>query len=465
MRSRAIATLLAAAGALLAVAPGASADEAADRARARALGVEAYQYGIPLLEFQRIRRQATSVTVPDGRGNAPVNQLAPASLVRPQDRIIPAPSTDTLYTAIQLDLGREPQVLHVPPQGGRYFTFEFIDPYSNVFAYVGSRATGPRGGDFAVTGPGWRGRLPAGVRRIRSPHRQAWVGGRTLLLGPGDLAAARRVQRGYRLVPLSRYGTAWRPERPTRVVRTPRVATTPEGLAFFDALGRALKDSPPPARDAPLLRRLAAVGIGPGREPSKQNLPPAVLAGLREAVPAAKERIRRDLLGYIARAPRETNGWVVPKANTGAFGTDYESRALLAVFGIGANRPVESIYPTAFTDRTGAILSGANRYVLRFAPGQLPPARYFWSVTMYDENLFVVPNPLTRFAIGDRTPGLRRGRDGSLEISLQRDRPAGDAANWLPAPAGRFVLIMRLYGPAPRVLRGRWPLPFVTRVG
>ncbi|MFN8131383.1 MAG: DUF1254 domain-containing protein [Solirubrobacteraceae bacterium] len=461
--------LAAAAAVLAAVLAGAGpahADDAADRARATALGIEAYEYGIPLLEFLRIRRQQTSVTVPNGRGDAPVNQIGRAALVRPEDRIIPAPSTDTLYTVIHLDLAREPQVLHVPPQGRRYFTFEFIDPYTNVFAYVGTRATGSQGGDFAITGPGWHGRLPRGVRRIRSPFRRAWVGGRTLLRGPSDLAAAQRVQRGYRLVPLSRYGTAWTPPRPRRIVMTPRRAVTPEGLAFFDALGKALAENPPPARDAPLLRRLAAVGIGPGRAPSRDGLPAAVREGLAAAVPAAKAQIQRALFGFIARAPAAANGWVVPKPNTGAFGTDYESRALLAVYGIGANRPVESIYPTAFTDRTGALLSGGSRYVLRFAPGQLPPVRYFWSVTLYDANLFVVPNPIRRFAVGDRTPGLRRRADGSLEIAIQTGRPASGTANWLPAPAsGRFVLVMRLYGPSGRVLRGRWPLPTVTKAG
>ncbi|HEU4657498.1 MAG TPA: DUF1254 domain-containing protein [Capillimicrobium sp.] len=428
------------------------------RAAARALGLEAYRYGLPLLEFLRVRREMTSVTAPDRRADAPVNRLGHArALAGPAVHVIVAPNNDTLYSIAHLDLGREPMVLRVPPFGERYVSFQLMDPYTNAFRYL------RRPGTYAITGPGWHGKLPAGVVRVRSAYRRVWMLGRTLVDGPGDLPAVRRLQDRYRLVPLRHLGDpGWRPPRPARVDRTPERRHLPTGLAFFDALGRALAANPPPSRDAPILRRLRAIGVGPGLSPRRAGLTAAQLAGLRDAVRDAPAEIDREWLDGILAGVRTNAGWYLPPANLGAYGTDYRTRALIARHGLGANRPAEAMYPTAIADASGAPLDGRSAYVLRFEPGELPPVRFFWSMTMYDADMFLVANPIDRYAIGDRTPGLRHAPDGALEIVVSHDEPASGTSNWLPAPAGPFRLMLRMYGPKRAALTGAWRPPPVT---
>jgi hypothetical protein len=99
--------------------------------------------------------------------------------------------------------------------------------------------------------------------------------------------------------------------------------------------------------------------------------------------------------------------------------------------------------------------------VLHFEQGKTPPANAFWSITMYDKEGFQVPNPIDRFAIGDRDP-LTFNPDGSLDIYVQVESPGKDKeSNWLPAPEGAFEPTMRLYSPRPEVLDLTWaPPPF-----
>jgi hypothetical protein len=321
--------------------------------------------------------------------NFPANQLINVTeLSTPAQRLVPAPNVDTLYTVARVDLRNGPLVIHVPDEQGRYYTLQFLDAYTNTFAYIGRRVTGTRAGNYAVVGPGWRGPLPSGVRRITSPTPTTWLLGRTLVNGPSDLEQVHAIQRGYTLTPL-RAG----------LLRGLRI-----GRAQVDAYARRLRTA----------------------------------------------------------SERHHNGWLLPPADTGNFGTDYLLRAYVARDALGANVPREAVYPFAFVDRRGRTLTGAHRYVLHFAAHQLPPVGAFWSLTMYDKDVFLAPNAINRYAIGDRTPGLRRNTDGSLDILLQHARPGTRASNWLPAPRGRFILALRLYQPRPSVLHGTWRLPTIS---
>ncbi|GAC1484395.1 MAG: DUF1254 domain-containing protein [Solirubrobacteraceae bacterium] len=446
----------------------ARADTAADAQR---IGADAYVYGIPLMEFLRTAREQTSVNVPDEKSNAPVNSFGSARrLADAANQVIVQPNNDTLYTMGHLNLRRQPIVLHVPRvPGGRYYTIEFIDPYTNVFDYVGTRVSGDGPGNYVITGPRWHGHLPAGLHRVRSAFDRVWLAGRTLVNGPADLPAVHRVQDGFKLIPLRafvRSGLGWRAPRPRHLVRTVTKAVEPTGLAFFDRLGDALAANPPPAADAPILRELASVGIGPGRHPSQENLAPEVLAGLTAAAAAGPASIYRLRLQIATPSVIAHHGWFVAPPDIGAFGTDYNLRAVVAVFGLAANRPVEAMYPIGATDTGLALLSSASRYVLHFAPGGLPPARYFWSLTMYDTRFFLVPNPINRYEIGNRTAGLVRGADGSLDIYIQNTPPVGHERNWLPSPAsGGFQVTMRLYGPGPSALNDTYSYPAITKLG
>jgi hypothetical protein len=455
MKGRAAVAVLAAATAFTA-APAAQAQVTPEQASE--LGREAYRYGIPLLEYLRIRREMTSVRADDGHGNAPVNAIANASaFATPDDRTVVAPNHDTFYSLAHLDLGKGPIVLSHPDMGRRYFDFEFVDPYTNVIGYVGTRTTGARAARFQIAWTEKPGRRIKGVPVIRTRYRRVWMIGRTLATDTAaDHRRAQAKMRRYRLAPAA--PEARRPGKP-RKHPLPK-----SGLALLDALGRALAQNPPPARDRPILRRLREVGIGPGLSPSDAKLPADVLEALGAGVEAEVDDLPTQSRLHVLTQALATGGWLTLDPDVGRYGTDYLLRAQLAILGIGANTPEESVYPTALADSSGDLLTGTSRYRLVFRREQLPPVRGFWSITMYDSDGFLVPNEAERYSLGPTHPPLVRRGDGSIAIAIQRERPAERDVNWLPAPAGGFRLNMRLYWPKRSVLSGRWHPPPVERL-
>ncbi len=392
-----------------------------------------------------------------------------AQLAGPDTRAVVAPNHDTAYSVGRLELGDEPLVVDLPDAGRRYAVLALLDAFTNDFAYLDARAAAGGARSVAIVPPGWRGALPAGVRRVDSPTRLVWLLGRTLVDGPGDMPGARRVMAAHALTPLA----AWkRGERTPALILdafpddTRAALALPRGVAFADAVGAALGADRPPARDACALRAFATVGIGPGRTPSTEVSDPVVRAALA-AAPRIGERLARRALELGERRSRRRNrGWLVPGDRLGRYGRAYLYRASVALEGLGANTRREADYPRATRDVDGRRLDGRHRYVIRFAPGELPPVRAFWSLTMYDRRSFLVDNPIDRYTLGDRSPGLRRGRDGSLTIYVQRTTPSGARrANWLPAPAGPFRLTLRLYEPRAAALTGRWRPPAIRRAG
>jgi len=427
--------------------------------QAKALGREAYRYGIPLLEYLRIRREMSSVKADDGQGNAPINSIANANaFARPRDRTVVAPNHDTLYSLSQLDLGKGPIVLSHPDMGRRYFDFEFVDPYTNVIGYVGTRTTGTRAARFQIAWTGKPGKRIRGVPVIRSKYRRVWMIGRTLATdAPADQRRAKAKMRRYRL--------SSDPSPSSRRPGKPREFPLPKsGLRLLEALNEALAENPPPKRDRPLLKRLREVGIGPGLSPTDAGLSADALRALGAGVEAeAAELPNASRVAVLSRA-LASGGWLTLDPAVGRYGTNYLLRAQLAILGIGANTPEESVYPTALADSTGTLLTGANSYRMVFKRGQLPPVRGFWSVTMYDFDGFLVPNAANRYSVGPTHPPLVRRGDGSIVIAIQRTRPAERDVNWLPAPAGGFRLSMRLYWPKQSVLRGVWRPPPLERL-
>jgi hypothetical protein len=451
---------LALAGALVALAIPATAQAQAEVTpdQATKLGHEAYRYGIPLLEMLRIRTEMTSVRAPDERGNAPVNMFSHArKFATPRDRTVVAPNVDTLYSLAHLDLGKGPIVLSHPDMGSRYFDFEFVDPYTNVLGYEGTRVTGTHAGKVAIVWTKGGKPAPRGMRVIRSPYRRVWAIGRTLATDTAaDRRRAHRKQLQYRLSPSPRLRTG-KPGKPKK-------APLPkDGLAWLRKLDRALAQNPPPKRDKPLLTRLRAVGVGAGLDPAKAGLSDAALAALKAAVEDEAATILNSSRTRVAGDALGNNGWLVLDPKVGRYGTDYDLRAVLAILGIGANTPEEAIYPTALADSGGRLLDGANRYRLVF-PKQ-PPARAFWSLTLYDANAFLVPNSENRYALGPFHPPLRKRADGSIVVLVQHDKPAEKGVNWLPSPAsGMFRLNLRLYWPRKVALDGTWHPPPVERL-
>ena len=436
-----LATLRAAAAAAAAAAP-----SGVDRPTYQA-AVEAYIWGYPLVVMARTR--ATLVCA--AGLNTFINQ---PSLAGPSSRLIVTPNTDTLYSSAWLDLRSGPVVLRIPAVADRYYTFQLLDMYTNTITNVGSRTIGQGPASVAVALSSWKGQLPARVKRIDAPTPDVWVIGRTLPRDDADVANVAALQRQYTLAPVARNASTPDASQ-AHCGANPAVAMS--GAGFFDELGTALAADPPPARDAPVLRDLRAAGIGAGMSPST-TATPAAAAALSQSTRAANGTIA----AAAARNLTSVNGWSQIQ-HLGAYGGDYITRAAVAQTGLGANVPAESVYYSAGADGGGAPLVGTRPAIVHFAAGQLPPVdrRGFWSVTLYGPDHFLVANPIDRYAIGDRTAGLQRGPDGSLDLYLGAQSPTGHEANWLPAPAGRFSLVLRAYVPGASIRRGTWRPPTI----
>ena len=461
-------------GAVLAlVLPLSSAAAAAplSQAQAQQVGTDAYVYGIDPLEFDHQTQLDTSVTVPNQYGNAPINQVGNQRVLTTpanQHKEIVGPSNSTLYSNAHLDLTEGPIVLHVPPvPDHRYYAWEFLDPYLNVFHYVGTRTTGNSAGNYVVVGPKFKGKLPAGLTVVRAAYDHVWLFGRTLVYGKSDLPEAHKIQDGYKAIPLhafERVGLAYQPPKPRKVVTNPTDRGTPTGLAFYDALGDALAKYPPPARDHAILAEMASAGIGPGRHPSSENLPSDTAAGLTAAADNGPAHVFALRVQFASQGAAKHNGWFQTLPDTGSWGTDYAYRAVVAVYGICANRPVEATYGVGVQDSTGTLLNGSHSYRIHFPAGNLPPVKYFWSMTVYNIQTWLIANNYGKYSIGSNK-GVKYNKDGSLDVYVQPTPPAGHETNWLPDPPNtQFILITRMYGPKPSVVNGTYQYPSIQRV-
>jgi hypothetical protein len=440
---------------------------------AKALAVAAYVYGYPLVTMEMTRRVMTNVEKPEST-RAPMGQL-----VRMREyptaafRDVTAPNADTLYTTAFVDVGKEPWVLSLPEASGRYYLMPMLDGWTNVFQVPGTRTTGTGPQTYAITGPGWKGTLPAGVTEYESPTAIVWLVGRIYCSGtPEDYAAVHKMQDEISLVPLSAYGRPYTPPPgtvdPSVDMKTP-VRDQVNALstaAYFDLLVRLLKDNPPSAADAPFVAKFAKFGVVPGQKFDINKFGSRIVAELQDVPKLGQMKIMGWAEGGVAAGMnRDVHGWLF-STKTGEYGTSYLQRAFVTAIGLGANRPEDAVYPTSRADAFGQPYVGTNKYVLHFDKGQFPPVNGFWSLTMYDSDYFFVDNPLNRYTLSQRNT-FHENADGSVDLYLQHDNPgSGKEANWLPAPEGRFILMLRLYWPKdtpPSILDGTWTIPPVMK--
>lgn len=432
------------------------------------IGTEAYIYGYPLLTMEMTRRVMTNAAEPKGN-HAPMGQFY-NSRTYPDAafRDVTAPNADTLYSTAWLDLSKEPYVLSLPDEDGRFYLMPMLDAWTNVFEVPGTRTTGTKAQTYAITGPTWKGELPEGVKELKSPTSMVWILGRTYCTGtPEDYKAVHALQAKYKLVPLSAHGKDYTPPRgkvdPKIDMKTPvrEQVNRLEAGAYFKLLAKLMKDNPPAKGDAPLIARMAKLGIVPGKDFDIEKLGPDVAKALQAAPRAGIEKIEAQ----FKTLGKNVNGWEV-FTKTGLYGTHYADRALVTMIGLGANRPQDAVYPTSKVDAEGKPYNGANKYVLHFGKGEFPPVNGFWSLTMYDAEFFFVANPLNRYTLSQRNK-FKMNEDGSVDLYIQNESPGTDKeANWLPAPKGEFNLMLRLYWPkekAPSILDGTWKPPAVKR--
>jgi hypothetical protein len=293
-----------------------------------------------------------------------------------------------------------------------------------------------------------------------------WIIGRTYSTGtPADYNEVHAIQSQYALVPLSAYGKPYTP--PKGYVNADIDMKTPvrdqvnqmSAAVFFKNLARLMKENPPALEDAPILEKMAKIGLVPGQEFDINKVDPAIARGLENAPKKALGKI----VAYQKEAGKNVNGWVF-STKTGKYGTDYLQRALVAAIGLGANLPQDAIYPYTTVDENGGPLNGFNHYVIHFPKDQIPPVKGFWSLTMYNDQYFFVPNTLNRYTLSPRD-SLKFNPDGSLDLYIQNTSPGKDKeSNWLPAPAGRFILMLRMYWPDESVINGTWKPPAVQQI-
>jgi len=431
------------------------------------LATDAYIFGYPLVTMEMTRRVMTNVAKPEGT-RAPMGQLIKMrEYPNASFRDVTAPNADTLYTTAFLDVGEEPWVLSVPDMKDRYFLLPMLDGWTNVFQVPGKRTTGTGAQTFAITGPGWSGRLPDGMKEYKSPTNIVWLLGRIYCTGtPEDYAAVHALQDEFKLVPLSAYDKAYTvPAGHVDASIDMKTAVREQvnrmsAVEFFSLLAELMKKNPPSAADAPALAKFAKIGLVAGQDFDASKL----RADFAERIPQiAFDRIMLQF--KINKDVQDINGWGFT-TKTGLYGTDYLMRALITAIGLGANRPQDAVYPTSLKEHDGESYDGAHKYVMHFDKGQTPPVEGFWSLTMYDEQYFFVDNPLNRYSISPRQD-LKYNADGSLDLYLQKDSPGADKeSNWLPAPAGKFYLMLRMYWPDesnPSILDGTWTIPPVKR--
>jgi len=433
---------------------------------ARSIAREAYIYGFPLVDNYRILH---SYFADPGNPEykAPWNSLRSiARVFTPEDKAIQTPNSDTPYSFLGMDLRSEPVVLSVPPvEEGRYFSIQLIDAYTHNFAYIGSRVTGNKGGSFLIAGPGWEGTAPAGVSQvIRSETELLLALYRVQLFNPADLENVKQVQAGFHAQPLSAFLglPAPKPAPAIDFARplTPQAQkTSPD---FFNILNFLLGFCPTHPSEVELMKRFARIGVcaGISFDSSKllQKMQEAILQGMADAWAEFGELKKR------IDAKEVSSGDV--------FGTreylqnNYLYRMAAAVLGIYGNSKQEAIYPIYTVDAEGQALHGANRYILRFAPGELPPVNAFWSLTMYElPASLLVANPLNRYLLNSpMLPQLKRDAGDGLTLFIQNESPGKDGeANWLPAPKGPFLMVLRLYWPKPEAFEGKWTAPLLRR--
>ena len=450
----------------------AKAAEAAVKEReARDTAIDAYIYAYPLVTMELTRRVMTNVEQPTAT-EAPMGQFLRVRTYPPvDDHAVTAPNADTLYTVAWLDVSKEPWIVSIPDMRGRFFLFPMLDGWTNVFEDPGKRTTGTGPQKYAITGPGWSGTLPAGVVEYKSPTGIVWVLGRIYCTGTlEDYRAVHALQDKVSAVPLSAYG---KPYTAAPGVVDPAIdkkasvrdqVDALDGAAYFKLFAQLLKTNPPAAEDAPMVAKLATIGIVPGQDFDAAKLEPAVARGLASSPKPAQGKIMEWLKeGIVAGDFKLEHGWLFT-TKTGLYGTGYRQRALITAIGLGANRPQDAVYPTSEGPDALKKYSGERKYVVRFEKGELPPVKGFWSLTMYDASYFFVPNALNRYTLSQRNK-LKTNPDGSVDLYIQHDSPGKDKeTNWLPAPAGPFILMMRLYWPTetpPSLLDGTWKIPEV----
>ena len=433
---------------------------------AYAVGLQAVIYGFPAVKDLNMRY--SMVEKPVGVTDTPINQWfhvrRPAA---PTDTTHGSVSNDFLYSVGWYDVRKEPVVVSVPESGKRYFGTQFMEWYSDIFAYLGTRATGGKAGSYLLVSADWQGETPLGIAdTIRAPTPTGAIIQRVGFLGDrSNLDAVHKLQDASDLRPLSKWLAQDMSPSTDRDVIDPAPPGSP--LAFYVNLNRAMTENPPPAKDRAIVSLLRSVGLGPGQSDDLSKLDAGTRKGLDRAL---KDSMK--LISQVSIAGGNTkivNHWAYNQMSWGRTGEtdDYLTRSATQSFSGFLEHQIEEVVKLrAHFDGNGEQLDGSKgRYVLHFAADQIPQAKAFWSVTAYNDQYDLFANPLERYSFGSLDKALKYDKDGGLTFYVQADAPAKQyRANWLPVPKAPFNLFLRAYLPGESLMRQDYVPPAVNRV-
>ena len=439
----------------------------------KAAAEEAYIYGLPMVMAYTASYEFW-LDKSSSQYKSPMGELTHSRRVFTyEDTAVIVPNSDTPYSFVCLDLRAEPWVVSVPNvEEGRYFSVQLVDWNAFNFGYIGSRASGNGAGDFLVVGPDWKGEAPAGIKGILRSSSQFCIAIiRTQLFGPDDMANVANIQDGYQARPLSAF--LKQPAPPAAAaIDFPKANAQLAKENFFGLLEFVMQVAPPGPEEKEIRAKLARIGVGPEKKSDFKDLPPAHKAAALEGVKAGMAKVQ-ERAGSIGK---RINGWQVGSAfgNRDFYKGDWLLRAAAAQAGIFGNNAEEAVYPMTRWLPDGQVIdTSKNNYEITFPAGKFPPAKAFWSVTIYDgKSQLLIKNPINRYLINSpMLSGMKKNDDGSITLHIRKDSPGADKeSNWLPAPDGPVYLVMRLYWPqteSPSILppgEGDWAPPAVQLV-
>jgi hypothetical protein len=436
------------------------------------VGRMAYVWGYPLVNAHNRRAAFAEAPEPGLLGGvvpvAPVgfNQML-TDYLKPDETFIVCPNQDVAYGAGFTALDKEPTVVQVPDFGDRFYVYALYDQRTDEIARIGKQY-GTKPGFYMIVGPNWKGKVPKGVTAaVRSSTDLVFVVPRVFKEAtPEDTAAVQSVIDRIVMYPLSQFDGKMKTKdygKSPHFPVPPSPANAPKGeskwvnpATYYDELPVVMKEVAPLPGEEALYRWIASVWDAAEKNPDTKK-------ALVESFAAADTELVGPLFQFQYNGRSVGNGWTVP-VNASAWGTDYLNRTAVSISSMYQNLSAETQYNLRQLDNEGKPLDGNKSYTVTFAKGQAPPVRGFWSLTLYNEDKFFFPNPLNRFSLGTKNKALKYAADGSLTLYLGAKSPGNEnEANWIPAPAGPFSLILRLYWPDASVLAGAWQPPDVMQ--
>ena len=432
---------------------------------AYAVGLQAVIYGFPAVKALNMRYGM--VEKPVGIINTPVNQLFHVRrTAEPADSNQASLATDFLYSVSWYDVRREPLVIAVPDSGDRYYSVQFMEFYSDIFAYAGTRATGGKAGNYMLVGADWQGETPAGIAGVfRAPTPTGAVLIRVGFMNDrSNLAPVHKMQDASDMRTLSKWLARDITPSTLNDVINPAAPGTP--LGFYVNLNRAMTENPPPEKDRAMISLLRSVGLGPGQSDDLTKLDAGTRRGLERAL-----KDGMALLSQVAIAGgdvKTVNQWAYNPSSWGRTGhsDDYLIRSATQSFSGFLEHHIEEVVKLrAHYDGNGEVLDGSKgNYVLRFGPDQIPQAKAIWSVTVYNAEYNLFANPQGRYSFGNVDKDLNYDKDGGVTFQLQAEAPAKKrTANWLPVPKAPFNLFLRAYLPDESLIKQSYVPPAIKK--